>query len=386
MSRLKLLVLWAARDLLRRPGAAVLSGLSLAVLVTTVGTALLLTEAVSRTAVEVVEAGPSVVARRLGQAGVVPMPMDAVERIKEVPGVLRPRVRLWGTALVFNMMMERMPVSILATSAEELAKLPSIRTATIAPGQIITGPGMMVEEEAWVTITGPGGVARVEVMEVIPSDTGALFYDTFLMHPDDVRLLLDFGPDEGADLAFDVFRSSEEEAIRNDLAEALAFPVMVTIKKEAARFYRAQSGKQGSLLTLLALPALLAIGALMLGLSRAGPERARELGLMKSMGWTTADLMALATARALITALPSLALGLAGAWAFVYSPLSVWAGTALMGWSGVGPQLRLDPGGAGFVMAEVAAFVLLPWMLSALWPAVQSSSKDPWELMGGASD
>lgn len=386
MSQVKLLILWAARDLMRRPGAALLSGLSLASLVTIVGVALLLTEAVSRTAVEVVEAGPSVIARRLGPAGVLPMPNRAAERIKEVPGVLHPRVRVWGPALVFNMMMDRMPVSILGVTAEELAKLPSIKTSTLTVNTMIAGPGMMLQEGSWATIKGPGDYDHFEVKELASDQTGALFYDVFLMRPDRVRSILGLRPDEGTDLAFDVFRESEEEAIRNDVSEALGFPVMLTIKKEAARYYRAQAAKQGSLLSLVALPALLAIGALMLGLSRAGPERSRELGLMKSMGWTTSDLMMLAGGRALITALPSVALGLAAAWAFVYSPLSSWAGTALMEWNGVGPQLRLDPAGAGFVLAEVAAFVLFPWLLAALWPAVQSSAKDPWELMGGAGE
>ncbi len=90
---------WSVRDLFRYPLETILLFLSIVALVTILGTALLLSQALSTTAGRLLKDSPSIVVRRVSPLGWSPMPAEESIRLaRSVPGVLNARIRIWGTA------------------------------------------------------------------------------------------------------------------------------------------------------------------------------------------------------------------------------------------------------------------------------------------------
>ncbi len=378
MIRRSFVPLWAARDVLRRPGEGLLVGMALATLIWMAGTGTLLTEAVRRTAERLVDHGPSLVIRRVGPAGFAPMPIAATATVSAVPGALRVRPRVWGPARVGDRAIE--VVALTATAARALVDDRLIPDVPLR-GMAIVGPGFAPERGAIKTVVGAGAAVDVELQYSLPPGAGLVAQDTFLVHPDDARRILGFAPSLATDLAVDVFRESEEAAIRGDIAAALPFDVAITTRAQAQRRYAGSLTRRGGLFVLLLVPAALAVGALVAGAARDRMSRAKEIGLLKAVGWTTHDIVWMHGFRALWVALPATGLGWIAAWLTVFAPGVTWPGTLLFGWSGPPPVLDLDPAGAGVVLVEVTAVAVVPWVAAQLWPAIASGARDPWQML-----
>ena len=396
MTRMTLLPLWAARDVLRKPAEGLLVGAALAALIWIAGTATLLTEAVRRTADRLIDSGPSLVVRRIGPAGFAPMPLTATGSVAAVAGALRVRPRIWGPAtangrpievvgLSSQLVSERFKKHLSYRSRAAMAIPPSSASveplSDLGPDHAVVGPGFAPERGAVMTLRGPGGTADVELTAALTETAGLVAQDTFVVHPGVARRVLGIPPYAATDLALDVFRESEEAAIRSDIADALPFTVAVTTRSESKRRYNSSLTRRGGLFLLLLLPAALAVGALAAGAARDRSARAKEIGLLKAVGWTSSDIVWMHGFRALWIALPSVGLGMALAWFTVFGPGVRWPGALLFGWSGPPPLLSLDAAGATVVLFEVTLVAVIPWLAAHLWPAIVGGTQDPWALL-----
>lgn len=372
---MKLLALWAARDLLRRPFEALLAAIALGAFVATAGTALLLTTAVERTALALVDAGPSVIVRRLGPSGFVPMPATATASVAGIPGALEPRLRTWGPVRAGSQAVE-----IFAVDERSQATLQSLDLPALGAQEVVVGPGLAHRVRAYLSIDGPGTSTVVRVVGALPPRAGVSAQDTLLAPPGLARELLGLPEGHGTDLAFDVFRESEEDAIKPDIAQALPFPVVIETRHDARGRYEAALARRGSLFTILLLPALFALVALVAQVARERAARRREVGLLKAIGWTSGDIVRMHLLRAGLVGGPAVAVGAALAWIAVFAGAS-WPGALLLGWADAPPRLALDVGGGGLVLAEVVVVALAPWLVATLWPTIVGSARDPYSLL-----
>lgn len=376
--RPSLLWVWAARDLLRRPAEGLLTAGALAAFVWIVGTALVLTRAVEGTARRMVEAGPSLVIRKLDASGFAPMPLSVTASLAAVPGALSVRPRIWGPARAGSDPVELVALDQVSTAALKQAGLPVPDEETA-----VVGPGFAHKLQSYVVVTGPGGRATLQMIGALPETAGLVAQDTFLVSPEVARRVLNVPPGYASDFAVNVNHESEEDAIRPDLADAVPFATVISTRHEAIGRATVSLGRRGGLFMLLLLPAGLALLVLVVGVARDRAGRSKELGILKAVGWTTGDVLTLHLFRAIWVAAPAVSLGMAGAWLSVFGPWVQWPGALLFGWSGLPPNLFLDTGGAGLVLVEVAGTVVFPWLAASLWPAVIASAKDPWALISG---
>lgn len=372
--------IWALRDVLRRPGEALLTAAALFTLAATLGTTLLVTQAVEHTARRLAEAGPSLVLRRLGPGGWSPMAQAEAEAAAAgVRGVSGVRGRLWGVVpgpggAVTVIGVEAEAARALGVPAPEL-------------GEAVVGPGVISEGASAGTLLD---VRRLDGVSTEPlallarlgPEHGAALHQAALVHPAQARTLLGLAPGEISDLAVEVFHDSEQQAILPDLTAAMPWPVRAVTRQDAVGQYASRLARRGGLATLAALPALLAVVVLIIGVARERVGRSAEVGLLKAMGWTTGDVVRLHLLRALWIGLPATIGGLAAAYAMVLWPGVSWPGAMLFGWSGAPPALSLDPDGAALVLAEVTALVAAPWVLASLWPAFRAAVADPGVLIG----
>jgi hypothetical protein len=391
LSRFRTLLWWAARDLLRRPGRAVLLGGCLCTLSLVAAVPLLLTQALTDTARELLAAGPSLVVRRVNAGGWAPLPAaEAQARARAVVGVTRARARVWGAVAGPGG-----PVTVVGVGDRETkgdaaapdhprpdqgAELTSLIARSPGRGEALVGPGLSALGAGAIQLTGFTS-RSFKVVGVLPDSTSMVAHDLVLLQVADARAMLGLEPGAASDLAVDVFHQEEAEAIVGDLSAAFDFPVQISRRSAARSRYALGAWRRGGLVALAGVPALLALALLVVALlQQAGRER-REVGLLKALGWGTGEIVAWRMLQATLVGLPATVLGLLTATVLVFLPGVTWPGAWLLAWTGPPPPLTLLPTGATLVVVEVAALVLVPFAAATLIGVVHNATATPDALL-----
>jgi hypothetical protein len=358
----------------------VLTFLGLGSLVVMVGTPLLLCQALSRTSEAILAAGPDLVIRRVDPAGAVPLNVhQAVSAAASVAGVVRLVPRLWGTVAAG-------PQAVTVHSADPATvrgRAPAPDVPALPPaGQAVLGPGLSAGGRAPAVVSLHGSAQlTLAVAGSLGPETGAVLNDVVILNPADARRLLGLEEGQATDLAVDVFHEAEAQAIVGDLAHAFPWPVAVVTRKQAGGAYASSLARRGSLAAVAGLPALLGLALLTAATVRRQIGCRSDVGLFKALGWTTGDVLRHQILQALVVGFPAVAGGALVAYALVFWPGVEWPGRLFLGWDSAPPKLYLDTGGAGVVLAELAALVVLPYLTAVLWPALNSAAADPVDLL-----
>lgn len=379
------LFLWAIRDLIRRPVESAGICLALALCIGSLGAGLLASESLTRTADALISQGPAVVIRKLSPLGWESMPLEPAATVADrIPGVAGVKGRIWGT--VGGPLR---PLTILGADNAMMAGLASAAVShnVPQPGKAVVGRslGGALEADGTLRLQGIEGERLFSAVVVLDKEADTTLFDSVLLHPDDARQLLGLPEGHVSDLAVDVFHDEEAEAMRRELADAFPWPVHVTTRGETRQQYRSAFGRQGGLLAPAYLPALLAL-CLVVGTTIRDRIRVRrEFGLLKAMGWTASDLVTLEICRCVMISVTATFAGGSVAYALVFGFGAPWIVTLVFGWTGVLPELILDPSGSALVLIEVAALVILPFAGAAIAPVLIHAATPPDGLMGSQS-
>jgi ABC-type lipoprotein release transport system permease subunit len=221
----------------------------------------------------------------------------------------------------------------------------------------------------------------VNVIDTFPANTGLATHDLVWMTPADARQLLGLAPGQASDLAVHLFRREEEQAIQADLAAAFPWPVRITDRSTSALRHRTRAVRSGGIAVVAGIPALLALLLIIAGTVVDNTGQRAHWGLLKSLGWTTADIVRLQVTKAMIVAIPAVVLGLASAYAVVFYPPA--AGVTAF-WITGGQHLTaltLVSTGATIVMLEIAALVGLPFLAAVFLTSLRAAAGSPWTML-----
>ena len=376
--RVENVLLWAAREILRRPSDAVMTGICLAVITAMMATVLLLSHAVSDTAGRILSVSPDLVVRRIDAGGWTSIPVDeGMSCIRTVPGVLTVRPRIWGAART-----EQGPVTVVGAGSDfQLAAAGGGKIPPPGPGRAVVGPGIEAVDGRLLIFLGAADPLAVAVAGRLPDETAMAAYDLVILDPSDAARVLGIAPGFASDLAVEVFHAAEAEVLAPELAQALPWPVRIITRAEAAKNYSGAVLRRGSLAALALLPAVLAVLVLVVVTVRERSFRAKTVGLFKALGWQTSDVFLVHLFESAMTAIPSVLLGLAAGYGLVFFPGACWPSRLLFGWQRQAPGLFLDPAGALAVLAEIGALILIPYLAAAAGPSLRASLADPQDLL-----
>jgi len=368
------LLLWAAREILRRPGRNLLLLACLVSLTFLIATALLFSRALDRTWSRLMDQAPDLIVRRVDAGGWAPIPVAAaLASAAAVPGSLDPTPRLWGVVPG-----PQGPVTVTASTGPLSA---SVLRALTPPdrGQAVVGSGLtdFIQDERLVL----DNRLELEVIGTFPAESGLATHDIVWAAPPDVRQLLGIPPGHASDLAVYLFHRQEEEAIREDLAASFPWPVRVVGRSDSSWRHHTQAIRMGGMAVVACVPAVLAMVLIVTATAAAGSSGQPQWGLLKAMGWTTGNIVRLQVIQAAVVGIPAVTLALALAHAAVFHPPT--AGIAAM-WIGGGhhlPELAFDHDGAAVMMLEIAALVMLPYLAAVYLATVKGVARDPFHLL-----
>ena len=374
-------ILWAARELRAHPGSTLAVAVALALLTTMVAGGLLLSQALTATTARLLDQGPDLVVRRVSPVGWQPVQVQDAALALAVPGITAARLRIWGTAKTPDQ-------TVTVVAADEAAMQRMTLPQTLhppAPGEAIAGQGVILSEtDARLALQGATTFVT-RVTQRFPSNSDLATYDVVMLHPRDARTLLGLAPDQASDLALSVFHPEEAAALMPDLVRAFPWPVHIATRLDTRKAYAAAFGRQGGLGSLLYLPAALALVLLMAAVIRQQMGDRARIGLLKALGWTGRDILALQMAKALLVSLPAVAAGLVTAYGLVYGPTQSWVGRLFLGWQTTPPRLYLDAGYAAPVFLEVSGMLLMPFLAAVLAASLGLAASDPQDLLNQGS-
>lgn len=338
--------------------------------------ALLFSQALDATWARLMDQAPDLVVRRIDAGGWAPLPVDdALACTKNIPGVLDPTPRIWGVVSG-----PEGPVTVMAS----IALVPGSVLNGIHPpsaGQAVVGQGVARATSDNRLNLGSRNPVTVIVIGTFPADTGLATHDLVWISPDDARRLLGLMPGQASDLAIHLFRGEEEQAIQTDLAAALPWPVRITDRSTDALRHHTRAVRSGGIAVVAGIPALLALLLIITGTVVDSTGQRSHWGLLKSMGWTTTDIVRLQVAKGTIVGLPAIVLGLASAYAVVFYPPA--AGVTAF-WITGGqhlPALTLASTGAAIIMLEIAAMVGLPFLAAVFLTSLRAAAGTPWTML-----
>ena len=370
------LLIWSAREIMRHPVRKLLVFACMTSLVFLVATASLLSQALEATWDRHMQHAPDLVIRRIDAGGWTPMPAEmAMTLAHTVPGALTPTPRLWGVAAG-----PQGPLTIVASTGV----IPQEVLQGMTPpssGQVVVGRGVADGLTGNRLVLGSRTSMTVTVIDTFPATSDLATNDLVWMAPVDARRLLGLAPGQVSDLAIYLFREEEEQAIQADLAAAFPWPVHITGRSTSTWRHHTRAVRMGGIAVVACVPAVLAMLLILTATITGSSGRQAHWGLLKSLGWTTKDIVCLQTTTAAMVGLPAVIAGLAAAYAVVFYPPA--AGIAAL-WVTGGrhlPALVLIRPGTVLIMLEIAALVGLPYLAAVFLTTLKGAANDPWHLL-----
>jgi hypothetical protein len=352
-----------------------LTSLALAGLIGLAGLVPLTTQALTRTAEEVLEEAPALVVRRLNRGGWDVMPETAVAQIRKITGVTGAFLRIFGTVTG-----PRGPLTIVGRPPKSLAPLIE---RPLKDGEAAVGPGVAAAVGSSIVLEALGR-HTLNVVHKWPKPTAMVTHSLVVTTPNTAREILGIPEGYGSDLAVEVFHDDEATALIADLRDALPFPVRITRREEAIGQIAVSLGRRATLSFYLYVPSLIGLFLLIIATIRERLSNRQEAGLLKALGWTTSDVFTFHLLRAVLIGMPGAVIGVTGAFFLVTSPGVSWPLSLFYGWdTATPPNLALSPSGVLMGLAIISGAVLVPWITAAALPSLTSSTEDPADLLRG---
>jgi ABC-type lipoprotein release transport system permease subunit len=326
------------------------------------------TRAMQRQAELILDGAPDLVVQRMVAGRHDPIPLAYQEEIRRIRGVTEVRPRLWG--YWFD------PLSG-ANYTIQAGGDPPLPADAIDVGAGI-GRTRHLDPGDLFSLTGADGTPRLyEVRSIFPAASDLLTVDLVLMQAEEFRRFFRFPADQATDLAVSVRNPREIATVAAKIVARFpdSRPIM---KTEMLRTYSAIFDWRGGVMLVMVAMAILAFAIFAWdrasGLSAA--ER-QEIGILKSIGWDTGDILLLKFWEGAVISLLAFLLGVIAAYGHVFLLPSPLFAHALKGWSVLYPSFRLTPFVDLQQLAVLFMLTVLPYLAATIVPSWRAASGDP---------
>jgi ABC-type lipoprotein release transport system permease subunit len=202
-----------------------------------------------------------------------------------------------------------------------------------------------------------------------------------LLRTETWRRIFDVRSGVATDLVVSVANPNEIGTVTLKILEKLP-DARVIDRESILKTYEVAFSWRGSVVVLAFAGALAAFG--ILAWDRAAgltADERRDLGILKGIGWTVADVMKLKLWEGAIISITAFLTGGLAAHLHVFHFGAGALVPFIKGWSVMFPEFQLKPEGEVFQMATVFMFTVLPYIALMLVPAWTAAITDPDRVM-----
>ncbi len=372
LRRQRYLLEYSLSAMARRPGKHLALLLVYTLIVFLLASVMLFTHSLQRETRLVLAGSPELIVQRLVAGRHELIPAGHLERIAGIRGVRAAKGRLWGyfydPAVRANYTLLVPPDDAPAAGEIQIgAALARIRG--LALGDYLSLRGASGEPFAW------------RVAGLIESDSELVSADLVLMGEADFRRFFAIAPGLYTDLVLSVRNPREVLTVAEKVSLALpdSRPIL---REEILRTYDAVFGWRQGVVFVLLVGAILAFAIFAWdrasGLS--GEER-REIGILKAIGWETADVLRMKLWEGAVLSLTAFLLGYLLAYLHVFYASAALFEPVLKGWAVLYPAFNPVPFVDGLQVATLFFFTVFPYTAATLVPIWSAAITDPDSVM-----
>jgi ABC-type lipoprotein release transport system permease subunit len=359
-------------SLTRRKGKNVSLFLVYTLVVFILGSAMFFTQAMKREASLILKDAPEMVVQRLLAGRYDPIPVDYLKKIRNIRGVLSADARLWG--YYYDPV-----VGANYTLLVPMKDPPSSGNITIGNG---ISRSRMVYRGDILSFRGSNGLVRsFSVDGELSSASELVSSDLILISEADFRELFGLSAAQATDLVVTVRNHKELLTIARKVSELLP-DTRPIIRDEMVRTYDSVFDWRGGMVIVLLSMAILSF--VIFAWEKASglsAEERREIGILKAIGWETADVIAVKMYEGVLVSFFSFTIGILFAYGHVFFSSAFLFAPALKGWSVLYPDFRITPFVDSYQVAVLFFLTVVPYIVATIVPSWRASIVDPDSVM-----
>jgi ABC-type lipoprotein release transport system permease subunit len=235
--------------------------------------------------------------------------------------------------------------------------------------------------EELVLTDGQGNSSMFTVTGVFSADSALLTNDLVVLFHEDIVKLFNMPADKATDIVVEVFNETETPVVARTIQRLLpdTRPIM---KREIVRTYRTVFNWRSGMVLAMFFGALVAFCILAwdkaTGLSA---EERQEIGILKAIGWETANILELKFWEGAVISLTSYLTGIIFAYLHIFYFEGSFLAPALKGWSVIFPSFKLTPYVNMQQIFILLFLTVLPYVASTIIPSWKAAITDPDVVM-----
>ena len=324
--------------------------------------------AMKREAAIILDNAPDLVVQRLvaGRQDLIPAAYgDEIARIRGVSGV---RPRLWG--YYFDSWNGANYTIMVSDDPSLVAGKASVGSGVARSRKMGVGDLFPLRAEAKIPLL-------LEVDTVFESRSDLMAADMIVITPGDFQRLFNFPPGRVTDLAVTVGNARELPTVAAKIV-SLYPDSRAILKSEIQRTYQSIFDWRGGMVLLILASTVISfiIFAWDRGTGLSAEER-KEIGILKSIGWETSDVLLLKLWEGLVISLSAFLVGVILAYVHVFFLSAPLFAQALKGWSVLYPQFRLVPVVDGYQLLVLFSFTVVPYTAVTIFPCWRAATVAP---------
>ena len=335
---------------------------------------MLFTQALKNEAAAILQHSPEVLVQRLSAGRHALVTAADLASVGGVRGVSAATARSWG--YFYD------PVAAANYTLMVPADSPP------APRHVVIGEGVarargLVAGNP-LSLRSPAGTLQLfTVAGTIPAASSLVSSDLILIGEGDYRAFFDLPPGVYTDLALSVTNPQEVRTVATKIAARLPGS-RVILREELLRTYESLfSWREGLLLSMAAMASFAFVILAWTKAAGLSADERREIGILKAIGWDTADVLQMKLWEGLLISGLAFLAGYVAAHVHVFHLGAPLIAPVLKGWSTLYPQFALTPTVDGLQLLSLAVLAILPYTVATLLPSWRAAIVDPDAAMRG---
>jgi ABC-type lipoprotein release transport system permease subunit len=341
----------------------------------------------------ILSAAPEITVQYLTGGRQVPIPVDVAENIRKIPGVRTSVPRVWGylyepyAGANFTLWGVR-PDTVGQLENAGIPVTADVFSTRGEHAKVIVGdrvPDVLeLNGRKNFTLTNAAGrLQNFEIAGTFNASSSLMTADLILMEEDDLRTFFRMPQDLATDIVVSVANPVEIPMIAMKISKGCP-PCRVVSREQVKRTYESIFSYRGGMVMIVWLGCMAAFLILLVnrGSARSSEEH-RDLGILKALGWGTADILEMKAFESLFIGICSFVIGFFTAYFHVYELNAALLKPALFGWSVLYPEFVLVPDLSLGPLSLIFILTVVPYFGVSLLPAWKSSSIDAGGVIRG---
>ncbi|WP_321366120.1 ABC transporter permease [uncultured Desulfuromusa sp.] len=353
--------------------------------IATLGSVLFLTHALKKEATGSLTEAPALTVQRISAGRHDLIPITYAETIKNLPGVKSVAPRVWGY-YYDSLIKANLTLIGIGTPQEKLTLLDG--ELPKAPQECAIGKGVA---DAFGPAIGDNLVLENSEQEsttfritgIFQAESNLLTNDLVILQETALRDFFSMDQKMATDLVVEIYNPREIKTLAKKIKYLLPDTRPIS-RDEILHTYDMLFNWRSGMMLAVAIAALISFCILAwdkaTGVSAAEKQ---EIGILKALGWETADVLTAKFWEGLVVSLTSFLLGFLAAWIHVF----VFGAPALVpllkGWSVLFPKFQLTPAIDFYQLFVLAFLTIVPYLICTIIPAWKTAVTDPEHIMRG---